>query len=253
MKAPVLFVGHGSPMNVILDNPYTRRWTVLGEQLEKPKGVIAVSAHWYKRETCIGTQDPYKQIYDMSGFPQAVYEVEYQARYDKALGDKIQERLGDACKVDNAWGFDHGLWSVTKFIWPEQDVPFAVLSVDASLSPAEIFALGQKLGALRDEGYMLLCSGNVVHNLRQVDWNSDGLTAASLAFDDMVESYITKGDFAPLIDYKNLPGQRDAFPTPDHYLPLLYALGAVRDDDKVTVFNKGGELGCISMTSYLWE
>lgn len=253
MRGEVVFVGHGSPMNVILDNEWTRNWRGLPNNLQKPKAIIAISAHWYIDQTAISDKEEYKQIYDMYGFPQEIYQIEYKAKSDKELEDKIKDILGDKIKIDNDWGLDHGLWSILKFMYPKQDVPMVIISIDANKSPKEHFDLARALRDLRNDGYLVLCSGNIVHNLRAVNWNSQGMTGEAKAFDDMVFDKISKRDYESLIDYRKLEGSALAIPTPDHYIPFIYALGFLYGDEETLVFNRGGELGTISMTSYIFR
>lgn len=253
MRGEVVFVGHGSPMNVILDNQWTRSWRDLPNHLSKPKAIIAISAHWYINQTAISDKKEYEQIYDMYGFPEEIYKVEYKAKSDKELEEKIINLLGDKVKINNEWGLDHGLWSVLKFMYPEGEIPMVILSIDAYKTPGEHFEIARTLRSLREEGYMVLTSGNIVHNLRAVDWNSKGMTEEAKDFDDMVFEMIKEKRYEELVNYVQLPNYQLAIPTPDHYLPFVYALGFLYGDEETSVFNKGGELGTISMTSYIFN
>lgn len=253
MRGEVVFVGHGSPMNVLLDNEWTRSWSKLANSLNKPKAIIAISAHWYINQTAISDKNEYEQIYDMYGFPEEIYKIEYHANSDKELEGKIKKLLGDKVKINNEWGLDHGLWSVLKFMYPQADVPLVIISIDAYKTPREHFEIARQLRSLREEGYLVLTSGNIVHNLRAVNWDSQGLTKEGEIFDDMVYDLVKEKNFEKLINYVNLPNYQLAIPTPDHYLPFIYALGFTFEDDQMKVFNKGGELGTISMTSYIFK
>lgn len=253
MKSEVLFIGHGSPMNILKDNTYTRSWRELGNKIVRPKAILAISAHWYTDKTAMTQKNDHKQIYDMYGFPNEIYEVEYHAKSDKVLEGKVRAVLGNCVEIDDSWGLDHGLWSVLRFMYPDADVPVCILSIDASKSSQEHFAIAQKLKSLREEGYLILTSGNIVHNLRTVDWNDQGMRAECEDFDTMVHDKILGAEYEDLVDYRNLENVEAAFPTPDHYLPLVYALGFLTDNEEVEVFNRGGELGSISMTSYIFR
>lgn len=253
MRGEVVFVGHGSPMNVLLDNEWTRTWRNLPNQLNKPKAIIAVSAHWYIDYTAISNKEEYKQIYDMYGFPEEVYKIDYKAKSDKQLEKRIRSILGDKVKIDNQWGLDHGLWSVLRFMYPHGDIPMVVISIDAYKTPREHFEIARELRSLREEGYMVLTSGNIVHNLRLVNWDLDDLTPDAKKFDDIVFDKVRNREYEDLIDYVKLPSYQMAIPTPDHYIPLIYALGFLFGDEETLVFNRGGELGTISMTSYIFK
>lgn len=253
MRSEVIFIGHGSPMNVVLDNEWTRNWTTLSNQVKEPKAILAISAHWYIDETAISDKEEYEQIYDMYGFPEEIYQVKYQAKSDKELEKKVRNILGDKVQINNAWGLDHGLWSVLKFMYPEADIPIVVLSIDRTLPAKEHFAIANKLRVLRDEGYLILTSGNIVHNLRLADWNNPELSAQGKEFDDMVLDKIVNRSYDALVDYEKLEGSQYAIPTPDHYLPFVYALGFLHGDEETLMFNRGGELGSISMTSYIFK
>ena len=253
MRSEVIFIGHGSPMNVVLDNEWTRNWTTLSSQVKEPKAILAISAHWYIDETAISDKEEYEQIYDMYGFSEEIYQVKYLAKSDKKLEERIKELLGSDLSINNKWGLDHGLWSVLKFMYPKADIPLVVLSIDRNLSARQHFEIAKKLRVLREEGYLILTSGNIVHNLRLADWNNPDLSDQGKVFDDMVLDKISSRSYEDLVDYKNLEGHQYAIPTPDHYLPFVYALGFLYGDEETLMFNRGGELGSISMTSYIFK
>lgn len=252
-RSEVVFVGHGSPINVLMDNNYTRNWKALSTQLKKPKAILAVSAHWYTDKCAISDKEYHKQIYDMYGFPEEIYQIKYEAKSDKNLENKVLELLSDDVRINNDWGLDHGLWSVLKFMYPEANIPLVIISIDARKSAMEHFTIARKLRDLRQEGYLVLTSGNIVHNLRMVDWDNPGLSERLEAFDDMVLEKIKARKYLDLVEYNKLEDVNLAFPTPDHYIPLIYALGFLYEDEETYVFNRGGELGTISMTSYIWK
>ena len=251
-KAPVLFTGHGSPMNAIGENRAREGWKKLSGELVKPAAIAAVSAHWQTRGICVRTAADNPQIYDMYGFPEELYRVLYAPEGNKAAAEKILQRLGPKARADNSWGIDHGVWSVLSNLFPGADVPVIMISVDASLSPEEQYENGKKLSSLRGEGIMLLASGNIVHNLSMVDWNmTDGCDWAK-RFDSGIKQCILEKNHNAVLRYREMPESRFAVPTAEHFSPIFTALGAVDEDDGITVFNDYCELGSMSMTSYLF-
>lgn len=250
-KAPVLFVGHGNPMNAIGDNPSRKAWKEMGKQLGKPKAIVAVSAHWATKGVHVRRAEDNPQINDMYGFPKELYAVHYEPKSDVTIADKVIKALN--AKVDNTWGIDHGVWSVLSNMYPEADVPIVMVSVDASAAPQSMFEIGQKLEALCEEGIMIVCSGNVVHNLRLVNWRMRGGEKWADDFDVLVKNLIEKKDYESVVNFPLLKDWQKAIPTTEHYYPLLVALGAAGKDSKVMVWNEYRELGSMSMTSYLFE
>lgn len=250
-KAPVLFVGHGNPMNAIGDNPSRKAWKEMGKQLGKPKAIVAVSGHWVTKSVSVRRAEDNPQINDMYGFPKELYAVHYEPKSNVAVADKVIKALN--AKVDNTWGIDHGVWSVLSNMYPEADVPVVMVSVDASAAPQSMFEIGQKLEALREEGIMIVCSGNVVHNLRLVNWRMRGGEKWADDFDVLVKNLIEKKDYESVVNFPLLKDWQKAIPTTEHYYPLLVALGAAGKDSKVMVWNEYRELGSMSMTSYLFE
>jgi 4,5-DOPA dioxygenase extradiol len=254
---PVLFFGHGNPMNAIEETRYTRAWRALGEQLPRPRAILAISAHWYVPATMVTIDDRPRTIHDFGGFPRALYEVEYPAPGDPALAVEIAQRLQPyAARTDASWGLDHGTWSVLVHVFPRADVPVLQLSIDENLPAQTHVEIGAALRALRDEGVMIVASGNVVHNLHTFAWGRHPAEPFPWAerFDAYVRSCIERRDHAPLIGYEQLG--EDALlsaPTPDHYLPLLYALGASDEDDRASFPVEGIDGGSISMLSVRWE
>jgi 4,5-DOPA dioxygenase extradiol len=254
-KMPVIFVGHGSPMNAIEDNEYSRTWRSLGDRIPRPEVIISISAHWYTRGTKIMNEEEPRTIYDMYGFPKELYEIVYDAPGSPGLARAAKELIAKETEYDNSWGIDHGTWSVLVHMYPERDVPLFQISIDAYAPPETHYKMGKELKALREEGVLLLGSGNIVHNLRLVDWHqkNKGFDWA-YEFDDYIYGNILNNNHEPIIKYDELGDvAKLAVPTPDHFYPLLYILGASDEGDRVSVFNKSCELGSLTMTGYLWE
>lgn len=254
-RAPVLFCGHGSPMNAIDPTSRARKgWRAMGERLGKPRAIVAISAHWVSDErTLVRRSDENPQINDMYGFPEALYRVKYEPAGSIELAGKVLAALEGIAEEDNFWGIDHGAWSVLCNMYPGADVPVVMVSTNQTSSPQQMFELGRRLRPLRDEGAMVFASGNVVHNLGLVDWDNPAGAPWADAFDQVVRDAIMARDYQKVVEYELLPNWRLAIPTVEHYLPLLAALGAAHDDDRVEVFNEYRELASMSMTSYLFE
>jgi 4,5-DOPA dioxygenase extradiol len=253
MKMPIVFVGHGSPMNAIEDTKFSKAWYELGKKLPKPKAILAISAHWYTDGTRIQSAAKPKQVYDMYGFPKALYEVKYPVQGDLALTKRVQELIKEGLKVDDTWGIDHGSWAILNKMYPNADVPVVQLSVDGHKSPAEHYALGKKLAALREEGVLIFASGDIVHNLGMIDWDSDAGYEWADEFDNYIRDKILQKDHEAVVNYTS-QGEKARFaaPTPEHFLPVLYALGASSSEDKIEVFNDYRTMGSLSMTGFLW-
>jgi len=252
-KMPVIFTGHGSPMNAIDNNRARDGWKKMGEYLGKPKVIIAVSAHWTTRGLFVRTENDNPQINDMYGFPKELYDVHYEPAGSSEYAEKVINLLGGMAAAKNDWGIDHGVWSALSNMYPDADVPVVMVSTNAAESPEFQFEVGQKLKSLRDEGAMIVASGNVVHNLRLVNWDMDNGYDWADKFDEDIKAAILKGDFDTPVNFDKLDNWQKAIPTVEHYYPLLTALGAADKEDKVTVWNEYRELGSMSMTSYLFE
>jgi len=254
-KMPVIFSGHGSPMIALEHSEITKAMEAVGkevvEKYGKPKAILAISAHWYTRGTYVQSAPRPKQIYDMYGFPAALYRVKYPVSGDQELTQRVLSLLGDKASVDDSWGIDHGSWSVLVHMFPKADLPVVQLSVDATLTGEECYELGKKLSVLREEGYLIFASGNLVHNLYQVEWDNPDGTKMTRAFNDYIVQAVINGSLDKAIHYEKAPSSSYAVPTPDHYLPFLYALGAAQGD-KVKAFNNVSNLGSIAMTGFLW-
>ena len=242
-RMPVLFLGHGSPMNAIEDNPWRRQWQRLGERLPRPRAVLCVSAHWESRGVAITSSPRPKTIHDFYGFPRELFAMEYPAPGDPPLAQDIARRVGDdtiPVRLDPRRGLDHGTWSVLCAMYPDADVPVLQLSLDTSQPGAWHYALAKRLAFLRDAGVLVLGSGNIVHNLPLLGryWNAPSSPDWAVRFRDRVSALIAARDHAALCDWQALGSDAAlAVPTPDHSLPLLYALALQRDDDTVETFN----------------
>ena len=248
-RMPALFIGHGSPMNALESNRHTEAWRALGASLpEKPRAVLCVSAHWLTEGLAVTAMPWPRTIHDFGGFPRALFEMQYPAPGDPALAARIAEALAPLpVELDQSWGLDHGAWSVLVHLFPQADVPVLQLSLDAGQPESFHLGLGQRLGALRDEGVLILGTGNVVHNLRTLDW-SGGAYDWAVRFNDWARGRILAGDHAALCDWRaHGADAARAIPTAEHYWPLLPVLGARRADEKVQVVTDGIELGSISM------
>lgn len=250
---PAIFFGHGNPMNAIDENVYTRAWREIGESFEKPRAILMVSAHWYVPGTMLTNNERPRTIHDFGGFPRALYEVQYPAPGDRALVDRVVELLAPAAAVpDPQWGLDHGAWSVLVHAYPNADIPVVQLSIDETKDPMYHYELGTRLRPLRDEGVLVAASGNLIHNLHAYAWGRHPAEPFdwALRFEKTARELLLARDFEPLIDYESLGD--DAMlsaPTPDHYLPLLYVLGASDERDRVTFPVEGMDGGSISMTT----
>lgn len=252
-RMPILFVGHGSPMNAIDDNAYTRNWTSVAGKIPKPKAILSISAHWYISGSRVNDA-PYPQtIYDMYGFPDELYQMQYNAVGSPETARQTKSLISHSVEIDNNWGIDHGTWSVLCRMYPKADIPLFQLSVDRNADPETHFQIGREIGALRDHGVLIIGSGNIVHNLSEINWNMSGGYTWADEFDQYVKSSVQKKQYQDIIHYEKA-GQPSklAFNTPDHFYPLLYVLGASGDDDQLSVFNDSCTMGSLSMTSYLF-
>lgn len=254
-RMPSVFVGHGSPMNALEENAYTRAWRGLGESIGMPKAILAVSAHWYTDATGVTAMAQPRTIHDFYGFPEPLFAVRYPAPGAPDLVAPVRDALRPVnVAADQEWGLDHGTWSVLVHMYPEANVPVAQLSIDATQPPAYHYQLGQKLAALRDEGVLILGSGNVVHNLGRIRWGA-GVPAYpwALTFNDRIRDALAGGDHQTAIDYAAAgEAAQLSVPTPEHYLPLLYVMGAAADSP-VSFPTDGIEMGSISMLSVLYS
>lgn len=254
-KMPVVFIGHGSPMNAIEENQYVEEWRALREKIPKPEAILSISAHWFTDGTRVMTTETAKTVYDMYGFPEELYGVVYNAKGSPQYAQEVKSLISRDVMIDNSWGYDHGTWSILHRIYPEADIPVFQLSVDKKASAAQHYRMGQELYKLREQGVLILGSGNVVHNLTRIDWNreNEGYPWAE-EFDNYICQNILERKTQNVIDYQKAGNSSSlAFTTMDHFAPLLYVLGATNEQDEITVFNKAYPLGSLSMTSYLFE
>ena len=248
---PAIFFGHGNPMNALQQNDWTSGWAMIGKSIPRPRAILCVSAHWYLPATLVSAMPQPRTIHDFGGFPRELYQVQYGAPGAPELARQVSESLAPLpAELDQSWGLDHGTWSVLVHVYPEADVPVIQLSIDETQPAAFHFELGKRLAPLRDEGVLIIGSGNLVHNLHTYAWGRQIPEPYDWAvrFEAAAKQLMTAGEFAPLIDYETLG--RDAvlsIPTPDHYLPLLYVLGARRDDDAISFPVVGVDGGSVSM------
>ncbi|GAB6120932.1 4,5-DOPA-extradiol-dioxygenase [Dysgonomonas termitidis] len=253
---PVVFVGHGTPMNAIEDNEFVHAWTSLGQDLPQPQAILCISAHWETRGTFVTAMNEPKTIHDFYGFPRELFAQQYSARGSKELADLVRERINDvAIGEDYEWGLDHGSWSVLKHIYPLADIPVVQMSIDHFQVMQYHYDLGRELAFLRRKGVLVIGSGNMVHNLRMVriegdDFNTEYGYDWAFELNDLFKDKILNGDFHSLIDYTRLhDAARLAIPTPEHYIPLLYTLALRQKNEPVRIFNDKVIAGSLSMTS----
>jgi 4,5-DOPA dioxygenase extradiol len=258
IKMPVLFLGHGSPMNAIEENEFTEGWINIGNTIPKPTAVLCISAHWETRGTYVTGMEKPKTIHDFGGFPEELYEVQYPAPGSPELAREIKSLVTMAqVGLDEKWGLDHGCWSVLKHLYPYADIKVIQISMDYYMSSGQHYELAKELQVLRKKGILIIGSGNMVHNLRMVAWNKLNDTYGfdwAIEANEKMKEYILNGDHEQLINYESQGRAFDlAIPTPDHYLPLLYALALQDKDDKVTIFNDKPVGGSLTMTSIIIE
>ncbi|HMR92744.1 MAG TPA: 4,5-DOPA dioxygenase extradiol [Chitinophagaceae bacterium] len=252
---PVLFIGHGSPMNGIENNPFSRQWEQLGKDLPVPAAVLVISAHWLTRGTHITAMEHPRTIHDFGGFPQELFAVQYPAPGNPSLATETRSLIQSTnVGLDHDWGLDHGAWTVVRRMYPEAKIPVLQLSIDYGRPAAYHYALAKELAGLRKKGVLIIGSGNMVHNLRMVAW--DKLDVPGYGYDWAIEMHelfkkkISEGDHATLIDYEKLgPAARLAIPTPDHYYPLMYTLGLRQENEAPLFFNDQLVAGSLNMTS----
>ena len=251
---PVLFLGHGSPMNAIEENEFVAGFRQAGREIQRPRAILCVSAHWETRGTYVTAMQSPRTIHDFGGFPQALFDVQYPAPGSPELANQTRQQISSTdVGLSHDWGLDHGAWSVIKHMYPNADIPVVQLSIDYTKPPKYHYELAKELQALRQNGVLIIGSGNMVHNLRMVDWKRlnerfafDWATEAS----EKMKSYIQDGNHQALINFsKQGKAFEMAVPTPEHYLPLLYVLGLKKDKEDVTLFNDLPVAGSLTMTS----
>ncbi len=254
-KMPVLFLGHGSPMNAIEENEFSIGFRNVGKSITKPNAILCVSAHWETRGTYITAMEKPKTIHDFGGFPQALFDVQYPAPGNPALAKETKSIIKKTeVGLDESWGLDHGCWSVVKNMYPAADAPVIQLSLDYNQTPQYHYELAKELASLRNKGVLIIGSGNMVHNLGMIAW--DKLNTSDYGYDwaieanDKMKKYILDNDHQSLINYKSHGKAWElAIPTPDHYLPLLYTLALKEENEKVNFFNDKAVAGSLTMTS----
>ena len=249
VRMPAIFFGHGSPMNALEDNVYTQTWQRLGASLPRPKAILAVSAHWTGRGTAVTAMPAPPTIHDFGGFPQALYDMHYPAPGDPALAARVRDLLAPIdVALDHAWGLDHGTWSVLVKAFPHAEVPVIQLSIDLSRPGPYHYQLGQRLAPLRDEGVLILGSGNVVHNLRTMTRGDGPGHDWAQRFNTRVRDALLHGDPQQVADYATWGDDAHlSVPTPEHFLPLLYVLGTRQEGEPISIAIDGIEAGSISM------
>jgi len=250
-RMPAIFFGHGNPMNALLKNDWTEAWAGIGRTIETPRAILCISAHWYLPATLVTAMPTPRTIHDFGGFPRELFQVQYPAPGDVELAQRVRELLKPIdVGLDQSWGLDHGTWSVLTHVFPNANVPIVQLSIDETQPAAFHFELGKRLSPLRDEGILIAGSGNLVHNLHTYAWGKHMPEPYDWAvrFETTARELMQRRDFEPLVNYETIG--RDALlsiPTPDHYLPLLYILGAAREDDTISFPVEGVDGGSISM------
>lgn len=252
---PIFFIGHGSPMNAIQDTEFSKTWKELAETIPTPKAILCISAHWLTHQTSITANDFPPTIHDFGGFPKELFEVEYPSPGDKnlafAIADELREFQG---KADESWGLDHGTWSILRHIYPNAEIPVLQLSIKNTTDGRYHFELGKALRHLREQNVLILGSGNLIHNLGLVDWNR--MNQPNFGYDwamrahELFNTLILSRENEKLIKYQDLGKDANlAIPTPEHFLPFLYILGASTKDDPVQIFNDKLVMGSLNMTS----
>ena len=248
---PTIFFGHGNPLNALARNAYTEGWAAIGNSLPRPKAVLCVSAHWYLPGTAVTAMSAPRTIHDFGGFPRELYQVQYPAPGSPELAQRVRELLAPVpVELNESWGLDHGTWSVLCHVFPQADIPVVQLSIDETKPPEFHYELGKRLAPLRDEGVLIIGSGNIVHNLHTYAWGRQEVEPFDWAerFENQARGFLRAGNDAPLVHYESLG--RDAIlsaPTPDHYLPLLYVMALRRSHEMVTFPVEGFDGGSISM------
>lgn len=251
---PVIFIGHGSPLNAVADNEFTRNWRKIAAAIPKPAAILAISAHWYTEGARITDAVHPRTVYDLYGFPKELYELEYPAPGAPQLAHYTKSLITADVLIDNSWGLDHGTWSVLNIMYPDADIPVYQLSVNGDAGAHTHFETGAQIKGLREKGVLIFGSGNVVHNLFRANLAIHGGYDWAIDFDNFIKDKIVKGDYTDVIDYHKAGQSAElAFKTPDHFYPLLYALGAANADDRVAVSNDACVFGSLSMTSYVFS
>jgi 4,5-DOPA dioxygenase extradiol len=250
---PAIFFGHGNPMNAVMKNRYTEAWSLIGRSLPRPQAILCVSAHWYLPGAAVTAMSTPRTIHDFGGFPRELHEVQYPAPGSPELAQRVRDLLAPLpVELDQRWGLDHGTWSVLCHVFPDADIPVVQLSIDETREAQFHYELGKSLAPLRDEGVLIVGSGNLVHNLHTYAWGQHEVEPFDWAvrFEAQAREFLSQGNDAPLVNYESLG--RDALlsaPTPDHYLPLIYVMGLRRKGEAASFPVEGFDGGSISMLS----
>jgi 4,5-DOPA dioxygenase extradiol len=251
MILPAIFFGHGNPLNALARNVYTEAWRQIGIETPRPRAILSISAHWYVPGTGVTMSTAPRTIHDFGGFPRELYQVQYAAPGDPALARRVQKLLSPLeVTLDHVWGLDHGTWSVLKHVYPRADIPVVQLSIDETRPASFHFEIGQKLAPLRQEGVLIVGSGNLVHNLHAYAWGQHSQEPYDWAvrFEDTAKNMIMANEIKPLVNYEVLGSDAAlSIPTPDHYLPLLYVVGARQQGEHIRFPVQGVDGGSISM------
>jgi 4,5-DOPA dioxygenase extradiol len=252
-RMPAIFFGHGNPMNALLQNSYTEAWTTIGKQLPRPKAILCISAHWYIPGAAVTINTSPRTIHDFGGFPEELYRIQYPAPGDPTLAARVRTLLSPLpVASDDRWGLDHGTWSVLCHVYPQADIPVVQLSIDERQPASFHYDLGQRLAPLREEGVLIMGSGNLVHNLHAYAWGRHDPKPYDWAvrFEKRAREALLAGQPRSIVDYETMgPDAVLSVPTPDHYLPLLYVLGARQSNETVAFPVEGVDGGSISMLS----
>lgn len=253
-KMPALFLGHGSPMNAIDENEFVTGFRNIAKEIPKPNAILCVSAHWETRGTYVTAMENPITIHDFGGFPKELFEVQYQAPGSPALAKETQALITNTTVgLDDKWGLDHGAWSVIKHLYPKADIPVIQLSLDYTQTPQYHYKLAQQIKSLRYKGVLIIGSGNIVHNLRMVEWRRLNETFGydwAIEANEKMKTFILNGDHQSLINFRSHGKSFDwSIPTPEHYLPLLYSLALQERDEALTIFNDKPVAGSLTMTS----
>jgi len=254
-KMPLLFIGHGNPMNAIEENQFTNGWKGIAGILPRPKAILCISAHWETPGTYVTAMEKPRTIHDFGGFPRKLYDVQYQAPGSPVVAGIVKEMISRSeVGLDQTWGLDHGCWSVLKHLYPAANVPVIQMSLDYQLTPQAHYDLAKELSNLRKQDILIVGSGNMVHNLGMTAW--DRMNDTGFGFDwalkanSKMKEYILAGDHNPLINYKSQGREFSlAIPTPEHYLPLLYILALKEENEEISFFNDAPVMGSLTMTS----
>lgn len=248
MRMPAIFFGHGSPMNAIETNQFTQAWVEICKNIPLPFAILAISAHWETIGTNVTSNKKQKTIHDFGGFPDALFKVQYNPEGSLNLVERIKNLIPEV-KPDPSWGLDHGTWSILKHIYPNANIPTLQLSIDQTKTPIQHYNLAKKLAQLRNEGILIIGSGNIVHNLRKVIWCDTAEPHSwAVKFSNAIKKAIVNKDHDKVINYVNLEGARESVPSSEHFIPLLYILAQQQDNEKASLFADEHVYGSLSMT-----